>query len=83
MAFKKDITNPVTGKIETGTVLEIVDSHEPMIRLELEDGTLIRAKQSILEVVRMDGKNKEGNDVYTFESSLAVRVTPKEDQKDV
>ena len=83
MAFKKDIANPVTGKTETGTVLEIVESQEPMIRLKLEDGTLIRVKQSILEVVRMDKKNDNGDDVYSFQSNMAISVTSKEDQKDV
>ncbi len=44
MAFRKKRVNPETGETEVVTVLEIVEAHEPMIRLELEDGTLIRVK---------------------------------------
>ncbi|MCY4149584.1 MAG: hypothetical protein OXF73_09625 [Gammaproteobacteria bacterium] len=82
MSFRKNRDNVQTGEPETGTVLDIVEASEPVIRLRLEDGTLVRIKQSILEVMRMDRKNEKGEDVYNFEGSMTIRVIPVEEQED-
>ncbi len=81
MPFRKTVIDP-DGNKQTGTVLEIVESSEPIIRLKLEDGTLVRAKQTILEVMRMDGNNGKGEDLYNFECNMTVRVIPVEEQED-
>ncbi len=81
MPFRKTMINPQTQKEETGTVLDIIESNEPIIRIKLEDGTLVRIKQSIIEAVRMDQKNENGEEVYNFDCNMIVRVIPVEEQE--
>ena len=83
MAFKKKRVNPQTGETETVTVLEIVESSEPAALLKLEDGTLIRAKSSVVEVVRRDEKDANGKDIYDLQGNMTISVTSKEDQEGV
>ena len=53
----------------TGTVLDVVESIEPMIRLKLEDGTLVRLKISVIEVMRMDEPGKDGKPTYNLNAA--------------
>ncbi len=82
MAYRKKRSNPKTGLIQTGTVLDVVESSEPLIRLKLEDGTLVRLKISVIEVMKMDETDANGKPIYDFNASLAATIVPIEEQLD-
>ena len=82
MAFRKKATDPNTGKSRTGTVLDIVEASEPVARLKLEDGTIVRIKVGIIEVMRMDEQGPDGKDVYDINAQLTASFVLPEDQLD-
>ena len=82
MAFRKSSTHPQTGESCSGTVLDVVESIEPMIRLKLEDGTLVRIKVSVIEVMRMDKPDAGGKLAYSVNAQLNAAFVPPEDQLD-
>ena len=82
MAFRKSSSNPQTGEPATGTVLDVVESIEPMIRLKLEDGTLVRMKISVIEVMRMDEPGADGKPAYNLNAQINAIFVPPEDQLD-
>ena len=53
-----------------------------MIRLKLEDGTLVRLKVSVIEVMRMDELGKDGKPAYNLNAQMAATFVPPEDQLD-
>ncbi len=79
MSFKKTLTNPQTGKTETGTELDIVTSKPSVIELELEDGTCMRIKHSVIGVIRLDDKNEKDEDVYNLECNMKIDIIPAEE----
>ena len=81
MAIRKTILNSKTGKEESGTVVDIVEASEPIIKALLEDGTALRVKLSISEVVKMDEPDPEGNSVYTMNVNMSMNTYPKEGGK--
>ena len=52
----------------------ITESNERWSELKLEDGTIIRVKQSVATVARMDEYDPEGNPVYVVRSTPTVAV---------
>ena len=60
--------------------MEIVESSEPLIRLKLEDGTLVRLKVSVLEIMLMDDPGPDGKQAYDINASLAANVVPPGEQ---
>ena len=80
MAFRKTVPHPQTKEPQSGTVLDIVDSSEPLVRLTLEDGTQVRLKVSILEVMRMDAPNPDGTVAFNVNAQLAATFVPPEEQ---
>ena len=79
MSYRKSRPHPQTGEQQNGTVLEIMESSEPITRLTLEDGTLVRVKVSIVEVMRLDQPDANGKAVYDLTANLATSfVTPEE-----
>lgn len=82
MAFRKHKHNQQTGKLQTGTVLDVVESNEPVIRLKLEDGTLVRLKVSVLEVLKFDEVGPDGRPLFDINASLLASIVLKEEQID-
>ena len=79
LSYRKSRPDPQTGVQQNGTVLEIAESSEPIIRLKLEDGTLVRLKVSIIEVMRMDQPDENGKAIYDLNANLTVSfVEPKD-----
>jgi hypothetical protein len=68
--------------MQNGTVLDVVESSEPMARLKLEDGTLVRIKISVIEVMRMDEPGADGKPAYDINASLAATFVSPEEQLD-
>ena len=80
MSYKKTVFNKQTNKKEVGTVLEIIEAKQPIIELKLEDGTLIKIKSSILEVMRLDQKNDKGEYLYNVEGNMKMEFIHNEEQ---
>ena len=82
MAFRKSAPHPQTGEPQNGTVLDILEASEPTIRLRLEDGTLVRIKVSVHEVMRMDEPGSDGKPAFSVNANLTATFVPPEDQLD-
>ena len=82
MAYRKNVPHPQTGEQRSGTVLDITESSEPVIRLKLEDGTLVRIKISVIEIMRMDELDTNGKPAYDINAQLMANFVPREDQLD-
>ena len=78
--MKRTIKNPTTGQEVEGEVVEIEEIIEKPIRIVLADGTELRLKTDVVEVVRVRGKwDQEGHPVYSVKTGnlLAVLDSPK------
>jgi hypothetical protein len=65
----------VTPKI--GTLVKVVEASEPWSEYRLEDGTKLRMKQTIINVVRLDEKDDNGNPMYSIQSQQTLSVVPQ------
>jgi hypothetical protein len=65
----------VTQKI--GTLVKVVEAAEPWSEYSLEDGTKLRMKQVIINVVRMDDKDDNGDFMYSVQSQQTLVVVPQ------
>lgn len=66
---------PWMGKIMDGMEVPVEESSEKWSEIKLEDGTIIRVKQSVASVVRVDGQyDAEGNPLYVIKSAPAVAI---------
>lgn len=74
MAERK-VQIPYAGKMMEGVEIPIEESTEKWSELKLEDGTIIRVKQSVASVIRIDGQyDAEGNPFYVIKSAPAVAI---------
>ena len=80
MSYRKTRPHPQTGEQQSGTVLEVVESREPLSRLKLEDGTLVQLKVSVLEVMLMDDPDPDGKPRYDINASLTANFVPPGEQ---
>jgi len=63
------------GKPVQGTDMEIEESSEKWSEMKLHDGTRIRVKSVVTQVIRMDGAyDNEGNPVYVVKTSPVISV---------
>jgi hypothetical protein len=67
--------NPLTGQMQKAEVIDIVDiKNEPVI-VELSDGSTLRLKMDVIEVVRFDGVwDIEGHPIYNVKSGSTMAV---------
>jgi hypothetical protein len=70
--FANDSTVKVMGEI-----MEIKEIKEPWSEYILEDETKIRAKQSIVSIVKLERKAPDGTDVYIIQGQPIMHVIPK------
>jgi hypothetical protein len=68
-----------TGKlVETiGENMELKVVNEPWSEYILEDDTKIRAKQTVVNIVKLDQKNPDGTSVYLLQGQPMMLVIPK------
>ena len=72
---------PFMGKVMDGVEVPVEESTERWSEITLEDGTIIRVKQSIASVVRVDGQyDMEGNPMYVVNSAPAVAIVHVEEK---
>ena len=57
-----------------GTVIDIVNSSEVWSSYTLEDGTILKVKQVLVKVVKLDEKDINGKPVYLTEAQPIVSV---------
>ncbi len=81
MAIRKTVFDAVTNKEQEGTVIDIVPAKEPMMSLSLADGTEVRIKNTIMEVVKFDHTNDKGEPIYNFAADVKVQVYLPKEQK--
>jgi hypothetical protein len=62
---------------ETGTLVNVVKTHEPWSEYDLEDGTKLRMKQTVINVVRLDDRDDDGNPMYSIQSQQTLSVIPR------
>jgi hypothetical protein len=63
---------------EIGTLMEVTDTKEPWSEYTLEDGTKIRSRQAVLNIIRLDNKKSINNEpVYVVQAQQTMSVIPK------
>jgi hypothetical protein len=62
---------------KTGTLIRVIQSDEPWSEYSLEDGTKLRMKQTIINVVKMDDKDDNGEPMYSIQSQQTLSVIPQ------
>lgn len=83
MATRK-LSSPTTGKTVDAEVVEIVDLHEAPIRIVLADGSTLRLRVDVIEVVRFNAEwDREGHPLYNvrYGTTMAVLESPEHLQK--
>ena len=64
-----------TGRMVTGELVEVEESTERFTDIKLADGTQIRLKTVVVEVVRADDQwDNEGNPIYIVRSATVMTV---------
>jgi hypothetical protein len=70
--------NPNGQFTETiGESMDIIEVKEPWAEYILEDGTKIKAKQAVVNIVKLDQKNPDGTPVYVLQGQPMMLVIPK------
>lgn len=64
--MKKKVT--IQGKEYLGEVLEFQVRGDSAVTLELEDGARLRLSPVVLNVIRTDEKNEEGDRIYAVQT---------------
>jgi hypothetical protein len=61
-----------------GTIMEVTESKEPWSEYTLEDGTKIRIKQALVNIVKLDDeKAPNGDPILIIQAQQAMTVIPK------
>jgi hypothetical protein len=77
--MKTFVPDPTTGKLSEaiGESMDIVEFKEPWSEYILEDGTKIKAKQAVVNIVKLDKIAPDGNPTYVLQSQQMMLVVPK------
>ncbi len=68
------------GKMVTGDLVEVEESTERFSDIKLADGTQIRIKTVVVEVIRADDQwDKEGNPIYVVRSAHVMTVNVEDE----
>lgn len=85
MAERRKTVRVRGGKSLEGTVVEVIQSIERFSEIDLEDGTILKMKPVVTEVIRINNQwDKDGNPAYSVSSTniLVVVESPKELRKE-
>jgi hypothetical protein len=75
---KFSFPDPSGHLVETiGESMDIIENKEPWSEYVLEDGTKIKAKQTVVSIVKLDQKNPDGTSVYVLQGQPVMFVIPK------
>ena len=64
-------------KHEFGELANIVEQTEPWSEYRLDDGTIIRTKQTLMQLVKMDTPGPDGKPFYAMQTQPTIVVIPK------
>ena len=65
-----------TGENVSGTLVSIDESVERYSEIKLSDGSVLRVKVNVVEVIRLDDRHDDnGNPVYAIKSSNHILVS--------
>jgi len=76
--FIPDKEGKTTTEMKTGELVKVAKCDEPWSEYTLEDGTLIRTKQTALHIVKMDELGPDGNPIYSIQTQPSLVVIPSE-----
>lgn len=66
---------PFNGKMVPGEPVEVNESTEPWAQFALSDGTNVKAKMVLLEVVRLEAHHEAtGDPVYQFQFQQIIGI---------
>lgn len=66
---------PFMGKMVDGMEVPVDESTERWSDVKLADGTVLRVKQTVASVIRIEGQyDAEGNPIYVVKSAPAIAV---------
>ena len=69
-----------SGDLVDGTIVDIVESTERFTDIKLEDGTTLRTKVAVAEVLRVDDQwDNDGNPMYVLKSQTLVVIAAAPD----
>lgn len=72
---------PTEEDIRAGTPVNVGDSNEKWSVFELEDGSKVRVKTSVISAVRLNKFDEQGNPVYVFNLNPSMVIIPDESLK--
>ena len=79
MATRK-LRHPSSGKTVEADVVEILDITDPPVRISLEDGSELRMKLDVVEIVRLrQSWDNEGHPQYVVKSGTHMAVLDSPD----
>ena len=79
MGRKKRVTLP-DGQVIEGTIMPFQTGGEHWNEYLVDDGTVVRVKLIVKEIVRLDGEyDARGDPIYTVESTNVSTISPPED----
>ena len=79
MATRK-IINPSSGKPMEADVVEVLDITDPPTRISLEDGSELRLKLDVVEILRLrEAWDNEGHPQYVVKSGTHMAVLDSPD----
>jgi hypothetical protein len=76
--MKVPILNPDgTVSQKMGTLVKVARADEPWSEYSLEDGTRLRMKQTVVNVVKLDDRDDNGEPIYSIQSQQTLSVIPQ------
>ncbi len=69
------------GKQFTGESVEIESSSEPFAQIVLADGTKVKVKLILLDAIRLDTHNDQGDPVYQFQFQQIIGIVAPDNLK--
>lgn len=70
--IRKSAKHPESGEPSMATIVEVTEAHEPTVRYLLSDGTQLRLRFVIVEVVRFDEPLADGTSAYSVSGQMVT-----------
>jgi hypothetical protein len=76
---KVKVTFP-DGKQKDGELLEIVDQKEQWSEYRVEDGAILRLRQVVTQITKLEEKDASGNPIYVVNGQPVLTVIQESEQ---
>lgn len=76
MGKKVTVNIPTPNGLEskTGEIIDVKTSNENWSSYELEDGSVLKVKQVLIKVIKLDEKDAEGKPIYITEAQPVISI---------